>query len=430
MKATDLRQALHIFDPQRPLENEVELREWFVQRPGSPRRRLRMLLESQTEVSEPQKILLVGHRGSGKTTELNKLSAEIDASYHTIGFDVLDVTGRTTLGFEDLMLAVSTQVTQAAIDRELIPQPISEALRKAWEELYEWWRKIVAGRDFGHAAPDASISVKLKMFLGQLELRVKHSSETREVVNARIRDQMTELVRHLNWVVGQAEKDQAQRLAVVIEGLDKVDLAAATSIFRDHAPTITSPRVTMIYTFPLALRQSDDFNTVRLSFPVVEFLPNFCSHDVRGEPDLKGREALRRLVTARIEERLLAPEAMDLLLAKNGGIPVWLVVLVRNAALYALERSAEQIAPEDAAQAIRDLRRDTLAPLTRADREVLRRRHVDRLLTNDETERRLLYNGSLIEYPNEEPWCDAHPVLWNLLERERETDDDDGGRSG
>ena len=138
MKATDLRQTLRFFDPQKPLENEAELREWFVQRPRSPRLRLRTLLESRTEVGDPHKILLVGHRGSGKTTELNKLRAEIDASYHTIGFDVLDVTGRTTLGYEDLMLAVSTRVTQDCIEHDLIPQPVSRPLREGWQRLQDY----------------------------------------------------------------------------------------------------------------------------------------------------------------------------------------------------------------------------------------------------------------------------------------------------
>jgi hypothetical protein len=425
MKATDLRQALQFFDPQQPLESEVELREWFVQRPQSPRSRLRMLLESRTEAGDPQKILLVGHRGSGKTTELTKLSFEVAASYHTISFDILEILGRTNLAYEDLMLAVSTQVMQACIERDLVREPLSAPVRKLWGELYDWWTTLVAGRDF-ERAPEASISIKLKTLLGQIELGVKHSSEARDAINARLRDRMPELVRHLNRVVDQAETDRTKRLLVVIEGLDKIDLPSATSLFRDHAPTITSPRVTMIFTFPLALRQSDDFNTVRLSFPVVEFLPNFRAYDSLGEPDLDGRKALETLVTSRMDESLLTPEAMDLLLGMNGGIPAWLVILVRNAVLYTLDRSAEQITLADVAQAVRDLRRDTLAPLTRDDREVLRKRHVDRLLTNDKTERRLLYNGSLIEYPNEEPWCDAHPVLWNLLERESSHDSGGG----
>jgi hypothetical protein len=39
------------------------------------------------------------------------------------------------------------------------------------------------------------------------------------------------------------------------------------------------------------------------------------------------------------------------------------------------------------------------------------------LLTNEPDKQRLLHNGTLIEYHNDEPWCDAQPVLWYLLEQ-------------
>lgn len=197
-----------------------------------------------------------------------------------------------------------------------------------------------------------------------------------------------------------------------------MDLESASSIFRDHAPTITAPQAMMIYTFPLALRHSDHFNTIHLSFPELFYFPNVPMRHAGGTQNAEGGAALRRLVLARMEERLIAPDALDLLVKANGGIPVWLVFLVRAAASFALtrDRQASQISPDDARKAINDLRRDLRTPLTRHDLEVLRARHQDRRLTNDADEQRLLYNGSLIDYSNGEPWCDAHPVLWPEIE--------------
>ncbi len=182
----------------------------------------------------------------------------------------------------------------------------------------------------------------------------------------------------------------------------------------------------MIYTLPLALRYSDHFNSIQMSFHDAEFLPNLCARHADGREDADGLAALRRLVTARMAEELIDDDALDMLLLANGGIPVSLVVLMRRSTLYALERGAERIAIDDAKKAVRDLRRDVLAPLKRGDYGVLRARHRDRRLTNDPEEQRLLYNGSLIEYSNEVPWCDAHPVLWGLLEEERDDGDADG----
>ena len=420
MKAVNLKQALQYFDPV-PL-SEQNLGFWFVPRQGSPRRRLRIVLETSPQ---PVKVLFVGHRGSGKSTELNKLAEELSGTFQTIGFNVLEITGRTTPEYEDVMLALSTQVTLDCIQRGWLSQPLAAPVRAGWERLHDWWQQVVAGTNFQPAQRDATISVKLQTLVGQIELGTRQSSTTRETIKFQINQQMPELIKNLNWVIEQSETNSGKRLLLVVEGLDKVDLKSAQDIFRDHAPTITAPNASMIYTFPLALRHSDDYNSIRLSFPQPHFLPNVSTRHADGTPDADGIKFLRDLVLARVEERLIEVEALNLVVQANGGIPVWLVVLLRSAAVYALERSelAESITVADVQNAIRDWRREGIAPLSRGDIEVLRARHRDRQLSNDPEEQRLLFNGSLIEYSNEESWCDAHPALWSRLQGEQSGSD-------
>ena len=417
MRATTLEQVLRFFDPREPLSGQL-LRDWFVPRTGSPRRRLELSLTLQFD--EPQKVLLVGHRGSGKTTELNKLATEIEAKFNVIGFNVLDITGRTNLQYEDLMLAISTQVTQDCIRRHLLDRPLSDPVRNGWEDVRNWWSRLVTGLEFRPPAAEADIGVQLSTLLGQVEVGARQSSITREALKDQINRHMPELLRRLNWVIEQAELGGGRRLLIVVEGLDKVDLQTAIDIFRDHAPTITAPKADMIYTCPIALRYSDHYNTIRLSFPEVCFLPNVGTRHSDGSVDTGGADILRKVALSRMEPQLIEPEALDLIVQANGGVPVWLVFLMRTAALYALERDeqARCITDEDAQNAIKELRREVLVPLTRHDLEVLRERHRDRQLTNDADEQRLLYNGSVIDYTDGEPWCDVHPVLWPILERE------------
>lgn len=139
MKAQDLRQTLRNFNPNEPLSSEDELRLWYVERPRSPRMRLKILLET---TPEPQKILFIGHRGSGKSTELNKLAEELEASFHTIGFNVLEITGRTSPQYEDLMLAISSKVTRYCIEQGLLPKPLVEAVEGGLQELHDWWQQL------------------------------------------------------------------------------------------------------------------------------------------------------------------------------------------------------------------------------------------------------------------------------------------------
>jgi len=260
--------------------------------------------------------------------------------------------------------------------------------------------------------------VELSTLLGKVELGARQSSQTREALIDQVNRHMPELIRQLNLVIDEAHRHLApKRLLIIVEGLDKVDLESADNIFRDHAPTITALDAAMIYTFPLALRHSDDYTAARSYFSGDYFLHNFALHHANGDEDEKGVQTLRALALKRLEPGLIVDDALNLLVEASGGFPVDLVKLVRNAALYALDHpDAPRICADDAQAAIKDLRREISAPLTKADWQVLRKRHQDRLLTNDDENRRLLFNGSLIEYSNDVQWCDAHPVLWRMLD--------------
>jgi hypothetical protein len=416
MQAINLEQALRFFDPKKPLSgNQLNL--WFVPRAESPRRRLEIFLRNQ---QQPSKVLFIGHRGSGKTTELNMLATELTDRFLTIGFSVLGTTGRTSPEYEDLMLAISTQVIRTCIDQRIVGQPLADPVRRGWEDLRAWWQQVVAGLEFRPVAAEQSIYAELNTLLGQVEVGARQSSVTRDHLRFQINQQMPELIQRLNWVIEQAEGDGSRRLLIVVEDLDKIDLKSATDIFRDHAPTIVAPQATMIFTFPLALRHSDHYNTIRLNFPAVHFLPNLAIQHADGSPNEEGIHTLKRLVDLRLKDELIDADALELLIHSNGGIPVWLIFLMRSAVLFALERDgdAKRITRQDVQKAVMELRREGIAPLTRHDLQVLRARHQDRRLSNDPDEQRLLYNGSLIEYFNDAQWCDAHPALWSLLEED------------
>ncbi len=72
MRANNLIQALNLFNPKKSLLTQEDLDNYFVARPKGS------LIEMETYlrgVQEEVKILFTGHRGSGKSTELSKLTS-------------------------------------------------------------------------------------------------------------------------------------------------------------------------------------------------------------------------------------------------------------------------------------------------------------------------------------------------------------------
>lgn len=422
MKAQDLAQAIRFFNPRSPLSG-AELNYWFVERPDTPRFRLEAYLGAQRE---PVKTLFIGPRGSGKTTELNKLAESMRNVYYSISVPMLDITGRTGMDYVDLMLALFTEVTQQAVSQGALPTPLLQPVQRGWDDLSRWWDVVIAGLAIRPPADESSVQATLGFKLAELQLGVKQSAQTRERINDLLEPRLPEMIQRLNWVLGQLQRPE-RRVLLIVEGLDKIDLAAAESIFRDHAATIAAPEATMIFTFPNALRFSDHFDTIRRNFARTDVLPNFAVRRQNGTANDTVVDDLRGLVWARLEERLADREALDLMLFASGGQLSSLVFLVQNAAVEAVahRRSPQVITAEDAQEAIR-LLRSMLAPeLRQADYALLRERHRRRRpLTADADEGRLLYNGTLLEYGDGQPWGDAHPVLWELLEHESDDDPD------
>lgn len=333
------------------------------------------------------------------------------------------------------MLAISTQVTRQAIEASLIDRPLLDPVRQKWEELLGWWQRVVAGLQY-KPPPEAEVGAKLNLLLVELKAGVRQSADTRQAIKNEIGLRMPNLIRYLNWVIEETETALQKPLLLIVEELDKIDLASATNIFLNQAATLLAPNATIIYTFPVALRYSPDFRNILANFrDRMETLPNIPTHQASGKSDAKGLAILRTLVLNRMESRLIKQNALRLLIAASGGIPTALTFLVQNAALYALTRDAQAdvILREDAGNAIVKLREQLTPALTEHNWAVLRERHRDHRLTSDEDNQSLLNKGALIEYPGSsgQPWCDAHQALWDLLgksEREQveaETDDAD-----
>lgn len=394
-----------------------DLQLWFVERPLHPNeaRERDKLCAALRDSTEPDKFLFVGHRGSGKSTELNKLSVELQNEFQAIRFSVVDVTGRiSNLEIEDLMLTIAVQVTQQCIAAKLAPRPMLDAPREGMASFGQWWRNLMTGAriDLG---PELEGSLELDVILGKLQVGMKQSTSTRDLIKEAIQRRMPELVAYLNQIIKIAEQNSGKRLLVIVEDIDKLDEQSATDIFKNHTASLLAPNANMVYTFPIALRYSDHYANIYKQFSNEFILPNFLAYEKNGSQNPVHLAALRQIVLNRLEAHLIEPAALNALVPASGGIPNWLMRLMLNATNNARARNQTTISEADVTAAINHLRRELRAPLSRTDLETLTKRHQDHELTNDDIERRLLYNSSLIEYVNGDQWCDAHPALWSIL---------------
>ncbi len=414
MKAQNLEQVIQNFIPNRALAGSG-LRFWYVEREKSPRGQ--MATELRVAKNHPIKLLLVGHRGGGKSTELNKLVEEIGETHVAIRIDIEEATGSKTPGYEELMFTILTRVTRASIDKSWVRRPVQDVLQETWQGMRDWWQRVVAGTQLITPGTEVSTYAQFDTMLGTIEVGAKQSSFTREELRQQLNRYMPDLLRYLNLVAAEVRRTvDPKQLLIIVENTDKIDQSAAVDIFVNHAATVTAPEAQMIYTLPIALRHSDHYNSITSRFTRSFFLHNWAPFQREGTDHGRNQDALRRIALRRMENTLIDDEALTEIVRKCGGVPNDLVILMRMAANYALSYGRTTIGLEEVAEAVKERRDHLSAPLSAADWANLKRINASHRLTNDPDLQRLFYNGSLIEYDNDVRWCDVHPILRGYLE--------------
>lgn len=412
MPAVTLEQALNTFHPA-PLRSESELNLYYVERPNSPLRRMAVQLRARRRL----KILFTGHRITGKTTALNRLAEDLRDAFFVVHFSVLETLNAYDVHYADLMLALATRLLGQATDEKLFPKGIKPLVREdLLEDVLLWLEKRIEGLQFVPSPVEAGLAAQINFLAVQLEAKLSTETVTRQALRERIAMHLSELLDRMNYVIGEVERRGERQVLFIVEDIDKLDLANARDLFLEHARSLTAPRASIIYTFPVALRWSRDIPHIAANFDRDFILPNVNLTDRENNPDPHGHQTLVDIFYRRLDQGLIEPAALEMLVEASGGLIGTLVRLGGLAAEHALVDGKEAIDAESAEQAIAEVRGTFKALLRREDYDVLRRQLAGEELVNEEAVREVLYTGCLLEYHNREPWFAVHPIVRPLLE--------------
>jgi len=407
MKASDLRQALNYLDPDRALHTEEELRDWFVARPGTPRDDMSLLLEGS---EKPQKILFSGHRGSGKTTELAKLSQQLEDQFFVVRYSVKRVLNLSDISHVDVILSMAIALIIQATDHNLRLR-LNEGVLT---QILEFGKDISRETEIGDTT-SAEVAAELNLLFGKLSIKFGIEDATRRIVRERVQYRMSDLQDNVDLLAREVERRSHKKVLAIVEDLDKTDLAIARDLFYEHARSLAEPRISVIYTFPTALRHDNTISQIRMNFHSVNILPNMKVVSRNGEVYEEGVACLRGILNNRLEDGLISPDALDGLARHSGGIPRELVTLARQASMEARKADRTRIELEDVEGAARRVRMDYQVLLSLRQIELLRQVSKSKQVDNDDEHRALLHNLSVLEYRNDEAWHDVHPIVLPLV---------------
>lgn len=382
-------------------------------------------------------LLVTGHRGCGKSTELLRLKSKLEEDGYCVlyfGADK-DLDMNDTI-YSDLLLAVARRiVTDLCADRDITLD--RDLLRKVEEwfatTLYEQaeWERVKAELD-----TEARLGIGLPAgmpLLARVLARVTGQIQTGHTVKKDIRlkldPQLSLLVANINLLIGKATEQLRRKghkgLVLLVDNLDRITYrvmdggrTSHEALYIDHGPQLCSLDCHVVYTVPISMLYTPTATQLMAIFPEKVVVPMIKVK----EPDEKecnpGLDRLRTMLRRRIPaiDTLFSPGAVERLIRASGGHPRDLMRLARYACTYA--HREEGITPIDekvAERAVGVLTEDFGRMIPEEHYPKLARVHIRKQVENDVGHQMMLYNLSVLEYRNgKTPWHDVHPAVEEL----------------
>jgi len=370
--------------------------------------------------------LLLGHRGCGKSTELNNLKRRLEEYGQPVC--IIDSNIETNLfqiNHWDIMLLITDGLCKIAKDKNIdIPtgtlKSVFAYLTQDVEEMYE---EI----DFATIEASGGIKALISMLVSvfaSLKGKLRVGVETRTIIRTKMEKRAPEWLGYTEEISDRiADKCEGKRPIIIFEDLDKIpdprkifDLLSFSVLAQMPFP--------VIYTFPISQFYAPEFASIRGLYKP-HILPMIKVSNLDKTENEDGIEVIRKIVELRTELRLFeSDEVLKIMIKQTGGSLRHLFECITSAARRAGYRKADKIEKEDAERAFSNIKDELTRQISQPDFENLAN------IYNDPKFRERIANLSfllekthslvVLEYRNGDRWHDLHPLIAEFLKKQGE----------
>ncbi|MEM7724904.1 MAG: ATP-binding protein [Cyanobacteria bacterium P01_A01_bin.45] len=373
---------------------------------------------------EPTCQLFTGHIGCGKSTELQRLKAELEISgFHVVYFESSQDLDMADIDISDILLSVARQVSVSLeqIGIKIKPGYFGNLFREIGDILHN-------SIEIGEA--------ELSLGIAKITAKTKDSPQLRNHLRQYLEPRTNSILQAINEEVLDRAVEQLKvmgkkGLVVIVDNLDRVDMRPMPSgrsqpeyLFIDRGEQLRRLKCHVVYTIPLGLIFSNEYHTLKNRLggglpPKV--LPMVRVRQRNGRDYEPGMSLLRQLVLARafpeipwnvrsslIEELFDQPETLDRLCRISGGH-------IRNllGLLYScLQRQDPPFGQECLEAVIKDYRDDLLLAIDEEEWELLYQVVEQQTVRGEAEYQRLLRSMFVFEYRDPKGrWFGISPAL-------------------
>lgn len=399
-------------------------------------------MESAIEdsVGKDNKLVFTGHSGCGKSTLLAELGFRLKDTdrYFVVSFSISDTIERSAVDHVNILFAMALKLLEAAELRQVKLKPGIKV------ELYRWLGKHTQTESnaveaeitaSGEASLEGGIPGLIK-FLAAIKSKLKVNSVIRNEITREFAKKISELIIKIDQIQTYIETATNQHVLVVIDDLDKLDLAVVESIFIKNIQPLLDPNCRIIYTIPIAILR--DVNIKRGLEQVVKQIHTmrvtkfFSKQEVRNPGRLANAEYVEifgQVIDRRLPSELIDPAIKQEIILKSGGVLRELIRLVDRCCDKCLQQIRSQLRKSKFDQVpivnrsvldevLIDFQIEFAEPLGKVDLASLKQIYDDMEPNDTENQRflDLLHGLYILEYRNSELWYDLHPIVQDLLQ--------------
>ena len=371
-------------------------------------------------------MLLFGHRGCGKSTELNKMKQNLtEEGYQVRIIDCWTVLDMFNMNYTDILILLGDALLDIANKIKCrLPEEMIKKIEDFWRAsgvktiVDNLDRSLGASGGISLATPPSLLQGLLGFFF-DVKADLKQSSTTSVEYKRQIERSLPEwnrIIRDLADTI--AGKLDGRQPIIIFEGLDKLDSVSpdkAWDLFYVHGGQLSSYSFPIVYTFPIALSYDPRFHAVESYFGYF-IMPMIKLHLIDGRECTEGKQTLRKIVEMRADPALFAGKSLDLAIQKTGGCLRDLFNVIRSAGTFARRGKKDQIDEDMVRRALEKNKSDISRRIEGKQHEFLveiyNGMHME--IQDKPMLLQMMQANAVLEY-NGKRWHDVHPLIADYL---------------
>ncbi|MEE8430484.1 MAG: P-loop NTPase fold protein [Candidatus Desulfatibia sp.] len=431
-KAKNISEVPSAFPPA-PLKGE-EFQEFYVPVDSERDACLSRIEELKKKLEKDNvKILFAGHRGSGKSTELNRLIMESAETDFTVKFSVTEELDVNDINYIDLVMTMMEQIADQAEKAGFIDKD-----SKHLQKITDWLSDVteIKATETGYMLEvEAGLKASRGMLssliglIAEFKAAVKSASVNKKEYRKKLDQKISLLTAYCNIMINEIKinlQKQNKNLLVVIEDLDKVETSKTHELFFKHSGILTELNAKIVFTVSVFTLTTPYLADLKSRFELVS-LPMLKTKKIAGGVYDRGVAVIKKIVENRAELTLFETGVLDQMIDRCGGVLRDLFEMIDIAATSASFNKLDTIDRQISDYAFERLKSRYHGMITVEGKEetgVTTDSLYDELVKISQSEAKkfpldktillLLSCLAVVEY-NGEQWFDVHPVVKSLL---------------